>query len=85
MVVELERRRLYQDQIIHSGTRIKEVEVEPFILVGKSARGGAGGSSRPSCLGPIISPVVSYGLWEAQTYIIMDSMLGSYHSDFLRV
>ena len=53
MVVELERRRLYQDQIIHSGTRIKEVGFRTLIWPGKNAR-GAGGSSRPSYLGPII-------------------------------
>ena len=52
MVVELERRRLCEDLIIHSGTRIKEVGFGHLSWYPKM-REGAGGSSRPSCLGPI--------------------------------
>ena len=50
MVVELEHRRLCEDLIIHSGTRIKEVEVEPLKLVAKNAGGGPAGLVGPRAL-----------------------------------
>ena len=54
MVVELERRRLYQDQIIHSGTRIKEVGFGVFILADQKCGRGPAGLVGPRASGQLV-------------------------------